>query len=209
MSDWLNAFDGIDYKPQAGTPRTLKEVVSPRLRNRLDTDCVRIPIGTLYDIAKRINAQSERIAFLEGAGATLTPESLAAYEAQQAEAERAAAKTGVLFEDLAADDGWSALYGKDGRLVTQDHTSNVRDLIVNEGWQVHRVSAEGIMFDWSTGADPTPDDLQEFPDTLAMAQHAYGRFLRARTVVTEREALDADEPARVPENPITGEPGDG
>ena len=177
--EWLSAFEGIDYFPQAGTPLTFNSVVGPRLRWRVDTERVLIPIGTLFDIAKRIDSLSAALVEAQGgSAAALGEQELRSYQAQQEAAERAAAKVGVLVEDFNGD--WSALYNAAGKRVETGHVSSVRDIVVRDSWTTTRIDAEGLLFDWGSGASPTPEDLQEFPPTLAELQRA----MRKRAATT-------------------------
>lgn len=200
---WTDAFRGIQFPTQRRNPDTTSgrkfvdeiedaaDVIERRKANRIDTEVIRVPIRVLYDIAKRIESQSEEIARLSGAGAPLDAAALAEYEAKQAEAERAAVKTGVLVRDLEGD--WVALYNATGACVTQGHVSDVMDAVVHDGWSVTTFDADGFLFDWNGHGVPGPDDYQEFPAYLGEFQRAYTG--RHRT----------EKPARVPEDPITGE----
>jgi hypothetical protein len=161
---WLTAFEGIDYLKRDGAENArvgdLPDVLSPRLRGRLNADTVRVPIQSLMDIAKRIDALSRRVVELESGGPILTEESLRAYEAQQEAAERAAVKVGVLAEDAEGD--WAALYDHRGKLARETgHVSDVRSTTVRDGWSVTVIDCEGLL-DGDVGEDfpPTIDGLR-------------------------------------------------
>ena len=156
MSDaWLDAFDGIDYSAGGGS---LPDVIQPRLRGRLDTDTVRVPIRALQDIAERINGLSEALIVAQGGSASgLGEAELQAYLAEQASAERAAVKRGVLAEDAEGD--WAALYDHSGKRVSSGHLSNMRHEVVHEGWSVVVADCEGLL-------DPDGDEVPATLDAL-------------------------------------------
>lgn len=169
--DWLDAFKGIEYTAPAGAEHRvvgdLPNVIAPRLRNRLDYESVRIPIRALHDIAQRIDAQSRRIAELEGGfGPVIDQAAVDAWEAQQRELEAAARPSGVYFEDT--DDGWAAIYGANGRIAHSGPAADIKNVIEEEGWIVSIFEAPGFL----------RGNL--FPNSLKDTQHAYGAYLRAK-----------------------------
>lgn len=170
---WLDAFAGIEYTVAAGAEHRvvgdLPDVVGPRLRNRIDSESVRIPIRALYDIAKRIEAQSQRIVELEGGiGEMIDQSAVDAWEA-----ERSAMKTGVACFDNAS--GEAVLYGSNGDLAHADSCEAVQGFIEEEGWGVTVFDAPGLL-------------ERSVPDTLVDFQHAFGAHLRARRAEEIRQA---------------------
>lgn len=159
---WQSVFEGIPYYVRDGAETKeagdLSEVLGRRLRGRLDSDTVRIPIASLFAIAKRIEAQSSTIVALSGgSGPTLDADALAAYEAEMEAAERAAVKRGILVTDSDEDSCWSALYDHGGNLVEQGHGSSVNATVRNNSWAVVVQDFPGIL---------DADAGEDFPDTI-------------------------------------------
>jgi hypothetical protein len=159
VTDWLAAFDGIEYTPQAGTARPFGDVVGPRLRRRLDTDRVLIPVGSLRDIARRIDALSTALVEAQGGSAAALDEAaLQRYQAEQEAAERAAAATRQGVYVIAPEDGesYAALY-VEGQRVAHNGGDADRDEAMLDGYTYTTVRAPNLL----RGRNTWPTTLTE------------------------------------------------
>lgn len=159
---WLAAFEGIPrFAGTSFAAGNLPDNLARRGAVRKGAGNLILTVGELRAIADRIDTLSRALVEAQGAGPVLDADALERYEAEQALAERAAAKTGTLAEDLEGD--WAGLYSTAGVLTYQGHVSDVRDHIVHDCWAVVRIDAP-------CGDDGFPAMLGELKRALIAAQ---------------------------------------
>jgi len=184
--DWLAAFDGIRLYPSLGSPTSHwgSKMLSDVLRRRRNVreerllGSVEISVGALQEIAGRIDAQSKEIARLQGLGDLIDADRLAGEEARlTAEAERRAARTGVVVRDRAGDR--AVLYNRDGKAVEQSTPAILWGRVEDEGWTITEIDADGML---ATHGPMFPHELTDF-------QRTYGEWLRAKRAAEVESAL--------------------
>lgn len=140
---WTEPYRGLPWTATGvgDNPPDAADVLAAR--SKRGGNMVLVPMGVLVGMASRLDSQSRALVAAQGGlGASLGPSDLAAYTAaQEAAAERAAAKMGVLAEDAEGD--WAALYASTGALIQEGDVRDVRDVIVREAWSVVRLDCEG------------------------------------------------------------------
>ena len=175
---WEETFRGIPHylnfmdetvESEAGD---LADYIAERKRNRPDHAGVRVPIASLIDIAKRIDAQSREIARLSGLGPAIDASDVEAEEARLAKL-----RSGV----LVVDGDKAALYGTN-LLDASGQLEWLERRIELDAWTVNRFDAPGFL----------SEEQPSWPSKTAEFQQAFGAYLRRKRAAEVARGREAD-----------------
>lgn len=131
--NWTEPYRGLPWTATGvgDNPPDAADVLAAR--SKRGGNMVKVPMGVLVGMASRLDSQSRALVAAQGGlGASLGPADLAAYTAaQEAAAERAAAKVGVLVHGGADN---YAMYDNAGRFVAHNNGDTGRYDELVDGW---------------------------------------------------------------------------